>query len=89
MDLISLGYCGVACNSCADLQSGKCPGCRKTVWPADDPCPPVACCRKKGILVCGMCSRFPCQMMSAFYAESDSHWQARQRMEILHRRLRG
>ena len=72
----ALGYCGVDCSACADLASGACPGCRKSVWPDDDPCPPVACCKKRGIEVCGQCAEFPCAMMTDFYGESESHQRA-------------
>ena len=41
----TIGYCGVDCGACGDYTTGICPGCRKTVWPAEDPCPPVGCCR--------------------------------------------
>ena len=77
------GYCGVDCGNCGDLKEGKCPGCRKTEWPEDDPCPPVGCCRKKRISVCGECDEFPCTMMAEFYEESESHREAGKRMEQL------
>jgi|GEM_PF-1199359 len=79
-DLIA--YCGVDCAACPDYAGKKCPGCRQTEW-GDDPCPPVACCREKGIIFCGKCSDFPCRMMREFYEESDSHRQAYERMRAL------
>lgn len=75
-DYGTLGYCGVDCSACGDLLSGACPGCRKSVWPDGDACPPVACCGKRGIPVCGMCGKFPCAMMADFYGESESHERA-------------
>ena len=78
-----LGYCGVDCLHCPDHREGKCPSCRKTEWPEDDPCPPVGCCRKKKIPYCAACDTFPCAMMAYFYEESDGHRQARIRMEEL------
>ena len=83
MDMTFIAYCGVDCAACPDLGSGKCPGCRQTVWPEDDPCPPVACCRRKNISCCGECADFPCPMMAEFYDESDSHRAAQARMESL------
>ncbi len=74
-----IAYCGVDCLPCPDYTSKKCPGCRTTAW-GDDPCPPVACCRKKGIPFCGECNAFPCSDMAAFYAESDGHRAAYRRM---------
>ncbi len=79
-DLSLIGYCGVDCAACPDYASRKCPGCRESTWPDGDPCPPVACCREKGIPHCGMCPEFPCGMMSEFYEESDSHREARARV---------
>ena len=83
MDKNLIAYCGVDCAACSDYQSGKCPGCRQTVWPEGDACLPVACCRDKGISCCGECPSFPCADMKAFYAESESHEQAYRRMAAL------
>ena len=78
-----IAYCGVDCLRCADYEAGKCPTCKKTNWPEDDPCPPVGCCRRRGISYCAGCDAFPCEMMADFYEESDSHREARARMEAL------
>ena len=83
-DLIA--YCGVDCAPCPDHTGGKCPGCRKTVWPEGDACMPVACCRKKGIDFCGECSEFPCGEMKDFYRESESHEEAYRRMLAIGKR---
>ena len=48
-----LGFCGVDCACCEDYTTAKCPGCRRSDWPADDPCPPVGCCQRRGIPYCG------------------------------------
>ena len=79
-----IGFCGVDCAACKDYQRGKCPSCRKSTWPDDDPCPPVACCEEKHIRLCGECSSFPCAMMQEFYEESESHKAAYWRMCDLH-----
>lgn len=70
------GFCGVDCAPCPDYASGACPGCRKSVWPEDDTCPPVVCCQERGIRLCGRCGDFPCAMMQEFYQESESHREA-------------
>ena len=75
----TIAYCGVDCAACADYKTGVCPSCRQTDW-GDDPCMPVACCRKKGIDCCALCSGFPCADMAEFYEESDSHREAYRRM---------
>lgn len=84
-DELYTAYCGVDCSACGDLAAGKCPGCRMTEWPDGDECPPVACCRAKGVPFCGGCAEFPCGMMREFYDESESHRQAFRLMS----RLRG
>ena len=83
VDITYTAFCGVDCAACPDLTAGVCPGCRKTEW-GDDPCPPVACCRERGIDRCGLCPDFPCAMMRDFYGESESHRQAGERMRALH-----
>ena len=77
-----VAYCGVNCAGCPDYAGGKCSGCRDTVWD-DDPCPPVRCCREKGIEVCGACDPFPCDMMAEFYEESEGHKEAYRRMRAM------
>lgn len=81
-------YCGVDCSDCPDLRSGNCPGCRKTECKEGDECMPAACCRKRGIELCGECADFPCPDMAEFYEESDSHRMARARMGLLNKRGR-
>ena len=79
----SIAYCGVDCSECADFIHQKCPSCRLTEWNDDDMCMPVRCCREKGIELCAFCSVFPCKNMAGFYEESESHREARSRMESL------
>ncbi len=83
MELQHIGYCGVDCAACSDRLSGKCPDCRRSIWPEGDPCLPIACCRGKGIACCGQCAGFPCPDMAAFYAESESHRAAFARMRAV------
>ena len=78
-----IAYCGVDCAVCPDFTQEKCPGCRESVWPEGDLCPPIACCARHGIELCGQCGEFPCQMMREFYEESDSHRAAYDRMRRL------
>ena len=79
-----IAYCGVDCAACPDYAEKKCPGCRGTDWTPGDECMPVACCREKGIDLCGRCPGFPCPDMAAFYEESDSHREAYDRMQAVH-----
>ncbi|MBQ9823237.1 MAG: DUF3795 domain-containing protein [Solobacterium sp.] len=84
-----IAYCGVDCGECADIKTGKCPCCRRSVWPEGDECPPVSCCRRKGIICCGDCERFPCKMMKEFYEENRAHYEAYERMEEYRANKRG
>ena len=79
-EIKKLGFCGVDCSVCPDCSEGKCPGCRRTVRPEGDACPPAACCREKNVVCCGQCAEFPCEMMKEFYEESEGHRTAFARM---------
>lgn len=81
MNMEFIGCCGVDCSACGDFHTGKCPGCRKSVWEEGDECLPVACCKQKDIACCGQCPAFPCERMAGFYQESEGHRQAYQRMK--------
>ena len=70
-----IAFCGVDCSVCPDYTKDLCPSCRKTKWD-DEPCMPVACCKKKGITVCGECKNFPCGDMKEFYEVSENHEKA-------------
>ena len=78
-----IACCGVDCAVCADFRQDACPGCRESTWPENDLCPPIACCVRRGITLCGDCEAFPCAMMREFYEESDSHRAAYARMRRL------
>ena len=88
MELCSIGFCGVNCADCPDYACGICHGCRQTFWQDNDKCPPVACCEKRDIELCGQCGEFPCGMMSEFYDESDSHRAARKLMYSINEELK-
>ena len=81
MKLEQIGFCGVDCAACPDYLNDTCPGCRESVWPEGDACPPVAC--------CGLCPDFPCTMMRDFYGESESHEEAFRRMCDLREAFQG
>lgn len=83
MELAKIGFCGVDCAACPDYLNEICPGCRESVWPEGDACPPIACCGEKKISCCGLCPDFPCTMMREFYGESESHEEAFRRMRFL------
>ena len=78
-----IAFCGVDCAACPDYAGCRCPGCLDTLWPEGDACMPAACCRGRGIAVCGECAAFPCPDMAAFYRESESHGAAYARMRAV------
>ena len=79
----TIAFCGADCAVCPDYLAGKCPNCRKSIWPDGDPCPPIACCGARKIACCGECADFPCADMAAFYEESEGHRAAGARMRAL------
>ena len=81
-----IAFCGVDCSKCSDFMNQKCPSCKLTKWKDNDACMPVKCCQEKGIDFCAFCSVFPCEEMAGFYKESDSHREARIRMESMRRK---
>ena len=76
----TVAYCGVDCLECGDYQDGTCVSCRLTEWKENEICMPVKGCREKGIEFCARCGIFPCESMTEFYMESDSHREAYRRM---------
>ena len=101
MKLEQIGFCGVDCAACPDILNDTCPGCRESIWPEGDACPPIACCGRKTISCCGLCPDlktisccglcpdFPCTMMRDFYGESESHEEAFRRMCDLREAFQG
>lgn len=50
--------CGVCCSQCND----NCEGCMDISNPAWGQCDVKLCCEKKGLLYCGECVEFPCEL---------------------------
>lgn len=57
--------CGVGCNTCEKKEKGICKGClniKKPFWGGE--CEVKNCCESRGLLFCGECAQFPCDMLS-------------------------
>jgi len=66
-----LSYCGVFCGTCANFkQNMNCQGCRNEPSMVDD-CPTRTCAVKRGLLHCGECGDFPCQILNDFYNDGN------------------
>lgn len=59
--------CGILCDECAFRESMNCKGCEnidKPFWA--DSCPIKSCSETNGKEHCGMCNKFPCDMLHKF-----------------------
>ncbi|EKQ57305.1 DUF3795 domain-containing protein [Clostridium sp. Maddingley MBC34-26] len=62
--------CGVCCSSCERKDKVNCKGCtnmEKTFWEGE--CGVKCCCESKGLAHCGVCVKFPCDLISNFGKE--------------------
>ncbi len=68
-------YCGLDCNNCAWKEPCQCNGCVATKgFPfhcKEEACPVAACAINKGILFCGMCEEFPCQLLTDYSSDKE------------------
>ena len=68
-----LSFCGIYCGSCKNYkQNYNCMGCRTEKELLDD-CPTRTCFMSKGLLHCGLCDDFPCDMLNEFYNDGAKH----------------
>jgi len=57
--------CGVCCNTCQRKETVHCKGClimEKPFW--GGVCTVKACCENQYLDHCGLCKKFPCEMLS-------------------------
>lgn len=65
--------CGLCCTGCAYKESNGCKGCIETEGhPFHGRCPVAHCCQEKGIVHCGDCPVFPCELLRQ-YSEDPVH----------------
>lgn len=59
--------CGIYCGECEYREKMNCPGCIQAMgnifW---GECQVAKCCLAKGLENCGLCSRFPCDLLKEF-----------------------
>jgi hypothetical protein len=70
-----LAYCGLYCGGCRSYQENSdvgCKGCRDEKTLVND-CPTRECAMRKGILHCGECESFPCELLDGFYKDGHAH----------------
>lgn len=63
-------YCGLDCGHCEWREPCHCSGCVATkgmpFHAVDAPCPVAACAMEKHVPFCGVCTQFPCQLLTGF-----------------------
>lgn len=59
---MKIGVCGIACEICPRMTSGKCPSGPWGCIPRENKfCKITTCAFKKGVRYCFQCSEFPCE----------------------------
>ena len=59
--------CGLHCDTCEWKEPCSCGGCIETNGhPFHGECPVAVCCQEKGILHCGLCGAFPCELLMQY-----------------------
>ena len=61
--------CGILCSECEYKEQTGCKGCLnidKPFWGEGKGCPVKDCCESKGLLHCGRCTAFPCELLNSF-----------------------
>lgn len=59
---MKIGVCGVACEVCPRMTSGKCPNGEVGCKPKENPfCKISTCAYNKGVALCFECPEFPCE----------------------------
>jgi hypothetical protein len=68
-----LSLCGLYCGGCKNYKENfNCMGCRNEKELVHD-CPTRPCCINKGLLHCGECTDFPCNVLNDFYNDGLRH----------------
>lgn len=59
--------CGLVCGGCDYVESCGCMGCIATGGnPFHGECPVAKCCIERGLLFCGQCRNFPCELLDQY-----------------------
>ena len=64
--------CGLHCTGCEYKESCNCGGCIETDGhPFHGECPVAVCCQEKGIVHCGECAEFPCNLLKQYSCDPE------------------
>lgn len=64
--------CGLRCETCAYKVPCSCGGCIATDGrPFHGECPVAMCCQDKGIVHCGLCPEFPCDLLKQYSCDPE------------------
>jgi hypothetical protein len=59
---VRIGVCGIACEKCPRMVSGKCPNGPTGCVPKENKfCAVATCAHRKGVRLCFECKEFPCE----------------------------
>ncbi|HUS74924.1 MAG TPA: DUF3795 domain-containing protein [Methanothrix sp.] len=59
---LKIGVCGIACQACPRMVSGKCPNGEAGCRPRENRmCQIATCAFRKGVALCFQCPEFPCE----------------------------
>lgn len=58
--------CGIVCSECKYKEQMNCKGCVHIDKPFWGDCQIKSCCEGKGLLNCGKCNEFPCEVLKKF-----------------------
>lgn len=74
-EILVTTYCGLDCTNCGYREPFHCNGCVSTNGFAfhceKEPCPVASCAMEKGILFCGVCESFPCELLNGFSCDPE------------------
>jgi hypothetical protein len=60
---MKIGVCGIACEICPKMASGKCPNGQEGCKPKENKfCQLATCAFRKGMKFCFQCVEFPCEL---------------------------
>lgn len=74
-EILLTTYCGLDCTGCEWKEPCQCKGCTDTkgfpFHAKEEPCPVAACAMNKGVLFCGSCEEFPCQLLESYSCDAE------------------
>lgn len=82
--------CGIECSKvdCKKEFGFDCKGCVNIPDAPWGHCPVKECCEKKGLLHCGQCESFPCELLNSFAYDKENGEGDGSRLEVCRRWLK-